>query len=81
MALDQLGVAHSIVNAAFILVLGGLALAFGLAFGLGGTEFARKYLRKLDNKLDEENNINYNGQSGILFDFGLLFLEREVGVT
>jgi small-conductance mechanosensitive channel len=52
MALDQLGVAHSIVNAAFILVLGGLALAFGLAFGLGGTEFARKYLGKLDDKLE-----------------------------
>ncbi len=56
MALDQLGVAHSIVNAAFILVLGGLALAFGLAFGLGGTEFAKKYLGKLDDKLDEENH-------------------------
>ncbi|MBU8880524.1 mechanosensitive ion channel [Bacillus sp. FJAT-29790] len=56
MALDQLGVAHSIVNAAFILILGGLALAFGLAFGLGGKDFASKYLRKLDNKIDEENN-------------------------
>lgn len=55
MALDQLGVAHSIVNAAFILILGGLALAFGLAFGLGGKDFAAKYLRKLDNKLEEEN--------------------------
>jgi small-conductance mechanosensitive channel len=53
MALDQLGVAHSIVNAAFILLLGGLALAFGLSFGLGGKEFAAKYLRKLDNKLDK----------------------------
>ena len=57
MALDQLGVAHSIVNAAFILVLGGLALAFGLAFGLGGKGFAAKYLGKLDNKLDKENNL------------------------
>ena len=56
MALDQLGVAHSIVNAAFILILGGLALAFGLAFGLGGKEFASKYLGKLDDKLDEKNN-------------------------
>ncbi|MBS4212627.1 mechanosensitive ion channel [Neobacillus rhizophilus] len=56
MALDQLGVAHSIVNAAFILLLGGLALAFGLSFGLGGKDFAAKYLRKLDNKLDEEGN-------------------------
>lgn len=53
MALDQLGVAHSIVNAAFILVLGGLALAFGLAFGLGGRVFAVKYLEKLDDKLDD----------------------------
>ena len=56
MALDQLGVAHSIVNAAFILILGGLALAFGLAFGLGGKDFAAKYLGKLDDKLDKENN-------------------------
>ncbi|MEY2194147.1 mechanosensitive ion channel [Neobacillus sp. BF23-41] len=54
MALDQLGVAHSIVNAAFILVLGGVALAFGLAFGLGGKEFATKYLGKLDNKIDKK---------------------------
>jgi hypothetical protein len=54
MALDQLGVAHSIVNAAFILLLGGLALAFGLAFGLGGKDFASKYLRKLDNKIDNK---------------------------
>jgi Conserved TM helix len=57
MALDQLGVAHSIVNAAFILVLGGLALAFGLAFGLGGKEFAGKYLAKLDKKLEGENKL------------------------
>ncbi|MBV7505218.1 mechanosensitive ion channel [Bacillus sp. sid0103] len=54
MALDQLGVAHSIVNAAFILVLGGAALAFGLAFGLGGKEFAAKYLGKLDRKMDKK---------------------------
>ncbi|WP_144551589.1 mechanosensitive ion channel [Bacillus sp. X1(2014)] len=54
MALDQLEVAHSIVNAAFILVLGGVALAFGLAFGLGGREFASKYLDKLDNKIDKK---------------------------
>jgi Conserved TM helix len=54
MALDQLGVAHSIVNAAFILILGSLALAFGLAFGLGGKGFAAKYLEKLDGKLEEK---------------------------
>lgn len=52
MALDQLGVAPAIVNAAFILTLGGLALAFGLAFGLGGKNFAAKYLTKLDHKIE-----------------------------
>ncbi len=53
MALDQLKVASSIVNAAFILILGGLALAFGLAFGLGGREFAKKRLDKLDRKMEQ----------------------------
>ncbi|MCM3575523.1 mechanosensitive ion channel [Mesobacillus subterraneus] len=53
MALDQLGVAPAIVNAAFILTLGGLALAFGLAFGLGGKNFASKYLTKFDEKIEK----------------------------
>ncbi|CEG25346.1 mechanosensitive ion channel [Bacillus sp. B-jedd] len=53
MALDQLGVAASIVNAAFILTLGGLALAFGLSFGLGGREFASKYLARFDQKIEQ----------------------------
>jgi len=53
MALDQLGLAASIVNAAFILTLGALALAFGLSFGLGGKDFAAKYLQKLDQKIEE----------------------------
>ncbi|MBS8267017.1 hypothetical protein DYI25_21655 [Mesobacillus boroniphilus] len=53
MALDQLGVAPAIVNAAFILTLGGLALAFGLAFGLGGKNFASKYLAKFDDKIEK----------------------------
>ncbi|NMH67794.1 mechanosensitive ion channel [Bacillus sp. RO3] len=56
MALDQLKVADSIVNLAFMLILGGLALAFGLAFGLGGKDFAQKYLSKLDRKIEEEKN-------------------------
>lgn len=57
MALNQLGVAPAIVNAAFILTLGGLALAFGLAFGLGGKTFAAKYLAKLDQNI-ENTSIN-----------------------
>lgn len=55
MALTQLGIATTIVSSAFILVLGGLALAFGLAFGLGGKDFAQKYLNKFDNTIDETN--------------------------
>ncbi|MBP1914252.1 mechanosensitive ion channel [Lederbergia galactosidilytica] len=53
MALTQLGIATSIVASAFILILGALALAFGLAFGLGGKEFASKYLRKFDQTIEE----------------------------
>jgi hypothetical protein len=60
MALDQLKVADSIVNLAFMLILGGLALAFGLAFGLGGKEFAAKYLSKIDRKIEEEKNMPRN---------------------
>lgn len=55
MALTQLGIATTIVSSAFVLVLGGLALAFGLAFGLGGKEFAAKYLQKFDNTIDGTN--------------------------
>ncbi|MGY4691759.1 mechanosensitive ion channel [Salibacterium sp. K-3] len=55
MALDQLGVADSIINTAFMLILGALALAFGLAFGLGGREKAAEYLEKADNKMGQMN--------------------------
>lgn len=51
MALSQLGIAPAIINAAFILILGGLALAFGLAFGLGGREHASRYLTEMESSL------------------------------
>ncbi|MFD1204596.1 mechanosensitive ion channel [Sporosarcina contaminans] len=53
MALSQLGIAPAIINAAFILTLGGVALAFGLAFGLGGKEHASRYLSKMESSLQE----------------------------
>lgn len=56
MVLDQLNFASTIVNAAFIFIIGGLALAFALAFGIGGRDFARKQLEKLDDKVEEEAN-------------------------
>ena len=51
MALSQLGIAPAIINAAFILILGGVALAFGLAFGLGGREHASRYLSEMESSL------------------------------
>lgn len=57
MALDQLHFATSIVNSAFLLILGGVMVAFAIAFGIGGREFAKSRLEKLRTKLDnnEEN--------------------------
>lgn len=56
MILDQLNFASGIVNQAFFLVIGAIAVAFALAFGLGGRDFARKQLEKADNKIDEESS-------------------------
>lgn len=55
MVLDQLNFASNIVNAAFMFIIGGLAVAFALAFGLGGRDFAAKQLEKLDQKVEEES--------------------------
>ncbi|WP_227994828.1 mechanosensitive ion channel [Oceanobacillus sp. CFH 90083] len=72
MAVSQLGIASTIVNSAFILLLAALALAFGLAFGLGGKDFAAKYLQKFDRTIDstsinqeqrkQENDDNQDNQ-------------------
>lgn len=54
MALDQLGIAQTTVNSAFIIILGGVAVAGALAFGLGGKEFAAHQLKKLDSKMESK---------------------------
>lgn len=54
MALDQLDFANSIVNIAFLFIVGGLSVAFAVAFGLGGRDFAHHQLDKLDKKLADE---------------------------
>lgn len=70
MALDQLGIAASIINSAFILILGGLALAFGLAFGLGGRDHASRYLSKLEKSLEdvEVSKENYKAEKESIKD-------------
>lgn len=46
MALQQIGVAPDIVNLAFGLLLGAIAVAIALAFGLGGRDVARGQLQE-----------------------------------
>ena len=46
MALKKMGLAGEIVDLGFGLILGGAALAAGLAFGLGGRDAAAKFLDK-----------------------------------
>lgn len=45
MALQQMGIAPNIVNLAFGLLLGALAVAVAIAFGLGGREIAAEQIR------------------------------------
>lgn len=46
LALRQMGIAESIVNLAFGLLLGAIAVAAALAFGLGGREIAGRWLER-----------------------------------
>ena len=56
MGLRAMGIADSIVNLAFGLTLGGVAVAFALAFGLGGREPAQRLLSKLLDKAEQEGD-------------------------
>lgn len=56
MGLRAMGIADSIVNLAFGLTLGSVAVAFALSFGLGGQEAAARYLRRLQDKIEAEQD-------------------------
>lgn len=56
MTLDQLKIAQTIVNSAFVIILGALAGAFVLAFGLGGKEYAHRKLEEIDHTLAKEGD-------------------------
>src|SRR6266850_1763073 len=47
-AATQIGVAATLLNILFIGIVGGLALAFGLAFGLGGRDEAARMWREMN---------------------------------
>ncbi|VEG12332.1 mechanosensitive ion channel [Moraxella cuniculi] len=54
MGLRAMGIADSIVNLAFGLTLGAVAVAFALAFGLGGREAAARLLKRIQDKAEQE---------------------------
>jgi hypothetical protein len=56
MALSQMGLADSIINLAFGLTLGGIALAVALAFGLGGRDVAERELESWVTTVHEEGS-------------------------
>lgn len=56
LALNQIGIASDIVNLAFGLLLGALAVALALAFGLGGREIAKEQTRELLDSFKQQRN-------------------------
>ncbi len=55
MVLNQLGVARSLVDSTFILIVAALAVAFAISFGIGGRDFARNTMNEVQKKLDIED--------------------------
>lgn len=56
LALNQIGIASDIVNLAFGLLLGALAVALALAFGLGGRDIAKEQTRELLESFKQKRN-------------------------
>lgn len=56
MIFDQLQFASMIVNMAFLLILGGLAVAFAISFGIGGRGFAQRQLEKIEGKMKKNQS-------------------------
>lgn len=55
MALNELGVAEELVNAAFILAVAAIAAAFALSFGIGGRAFAARVLKTWEEKCGQNH--------------------------
>jgi hypothetical protein len=56
MALREMGLANEIVNLAFGLLLGAIAVAVALAFGLGGRDIAGRELESWLESLKSKEN-------------------------
>ena len=64
MVLEQLQIAQTIVNTAFVIVLGSAGVAVALAFGLGGRDFAAKQLDKANQAIEDEDNDGEHDHQG-----------------
>lgn len=56
LALQQIGIATEIVNLAFGLLLGAIAVAVAIAFGLGGRDIAAQQVREILSSFQEKRN-------------------------
>jgi hypothetical protein len=63
MALRQMGIANEIVNLAFGLLLGAIAVAAAIAFGIGGRDIAGRKLEQWVQRLDERRTTDRLGQA------------------
>ena len=61
MVLSQLDFATVIVNYAFIIIIGALAVAFAVAFGIGGRDFAKRTLEKVNTPAVKSGEEKQNG--------------------
>lgn len=55
LCLSQLGVANTIVETTFIIIIAAVGIAFAVAFGVGGRNFAANMLNKVEKKIDNTN--------------------------
>lgn len=57
MILNQLGIARTLVDSTFIMIVAALAVAFAISFGIGGRDFAKSTLAALQKKFRIEEAI------------------------
>lgn len=63
-ALETMGIANEIVELAFGLTLGAIAVAVALSYGLGGREAAGEHFREIIQKLkNDDSNIKHGGST------------------
>lgn len=56
--LSQLGIASKLVNAAFIIMISAVAVAFAISFGIGGRSFAANMLHVLEVRITQKKTLD-----------------------